>query len=208
MSLRKNNYYLLSLGCSKNTVDSESIGQVLAQNGMRGVENPNRAEVLIVNTCGFIDTAKQESINALRELVEGKRDGQMVIAAGCLSQRYGSNLVQEVPGLDGVIGTRRWMDIFDLVGRLRDRKHPEADAVLIAQSSSPVGHLCHVGSFSATHGKSSPLPQNRHRAMPCWLGCDLYRLGPWRQERDTVRKNKWQWRPKCRPPTWILIALS
>ena len=73
MSLRKNNYYLLSLGCSKNTVDSESIGQVLAQNGMRGVENPNRAEVLIVNTCGFIDAAKQESINALRELVEGKR---------------------------------------------------------------------------------------------------------------------------------------
>ena len=125
MSLRKNNYYLLSLGCSKNTVDSESIGQVLAQNGMRGVENPNRAEVLIVNTCGFIDAAKQESINALRELVEGKRDGQIVIAAGCLSQRYGSNLVQEVPGLDGVIGTRRWMDIFDLVGRLRDRKHPE-----------------------------------------------------------------------------------
>ncbi|MBL8118870.1 MAG: 30S ribosomal protein S12 methylthiotransferase RimO [Anaerolineae bacterium] len=125
MASRKNNYYLLSLGCSKNTVDSESIAQVLGQNGMRGVENPNKAEVLIVNTCGFIDSAKQESIEALRELVDGKRDGQMVIAAGCLSQRYGSNLVQEVPGLDGVIGTRRWMDIFDLVGRLRTRKHPE-----------------------------------------------------------------------------------
>ncbi|MBZ0290091.1 MAG: 30S ribosomal protein S12 methylthiotransferase RimO, partial [Anaerolineae bacterium] len=89
------------------------------------VENPNRAEVLIVNTCGFIDAAKHESINALRELVENRRDGQMVIAAGCLSQRYGANLVQEVPGLDGVIGTRRWMDIFDLVTRLRGRKHPE-----------------------------------------------------------------------------------
>jgi ribosomal protein S12 methylthiotransferase len=125
MPPRKNNYYLLSLGCSKNTVDSESIAQVLHQNGMRGVENPNRAEVLIVNTCGFIDTAKQESINALRELVDNRRDGQMVIAAGCLSQRYGANLVQEVPGLDGVIGTRRWMDIFDLVSRLRGRKHPE-----------------------------------------------------------------------------------
>lgn len=121
----QNNYYLLSLGCSKNTVDSESIAQVLHNNGMKGVENPNKAEVLIVNTCGFIDTAKQESINALRELVENRRDGQMVIAAGCLSQRYGANLVQEVPGLDGVIGTRRWMDIFDLVTRLRDRKHPE-----------------------------------------------------------------------------------
>lgn len=125
MSISKDKYYLLSLGCSKNTVDSESIAQVLGQNGLRGVGDPDEAEVLIVNTCGFIDAAKQESIDALRELVEVKHDGQIVIAAGCLSQRYGATLVQEVPGLDGVIGTRRWMDIFDLVTRLRGRKHPE-----------------------------------------------------------------------------------
>ncbi|MBE0689171.1 MAG: 30S ribosomal protein S12 methylthiotransferase RimO [Anaerolineae bacterium] len=125
MAARKNNYYLLSLGCSKNTVDSESIAQVLDRNGMRGVGDPNTAEVLIVNTCGFIDAAKQESIDALRELVEGRRKDQMVVAAGCLAQRYGDLLVQEVPGLDGVIGTRRWMDIFDFISRLRDRKHPQ-----------------------------------------------------------------------------------
>lgn len=125
MPPRKDNYYLLSLGCSKNTVDSESIAQVLNQNGMRGVGDPTRAEVLIVNTCGFIGAAKEESINALRELVDIRRGNQLVIAAGCLSQRYGQDLVQHVPGLDGVIGTRRWMDIFDLVTRLRTRKHPE-----------------------------------------------------------------------------------
>ncbi|MFN8562588.1 MAG: 30S ribosomal protein S12 methylthiotransferase RimO [Anaerolineae bacterium] len=125
MASRKDKYYLLSLGCSKNTVDSESIAQVLHQNGMTGVGDPRAAEVLIVNTCGFIDAAKQESIDTLRGLVDGRRSGQMVIAAGCLSQRYGADLVQEVPGLDGVIGTRRWMDIFDLVSRLRVRKHPE-----------------------------------------------------------------------------------
>ena len=122
---RKDKYYLMSLGCSKNTVDSESIAQVLNQQGMIGVAVPKEAEVLIVNTCGFIDRAKQESIDALRDLVAARRGNQIVIAAGCLSQRYGANLVQEVPGLDGVIGTRRWMDIFDLVTRLRDRKHPE-----------------------------------------------------------------------------------
>jgi ribosomal protein S12 methylthiotransferase len=122
---RKDNYYLLSLGCSKNTVDSESMAQVLGANGLRAVGNPDKAEVLIVNTCGFIDAAKEESLSALRELVEQKRGKQMVIAAGCLSQRYGEQLIQYVPGLDGVIGTRRWMDIFDLVTRLRDRKHPE-----------------------------------------------------------------------------------
>jgi len=121
----KDNYYLLSLGCSKNTVDSESMAQVLGQHGLRGVGDPDKAEVLIVNTCGFIDAAKEESISALKELVENKKGNQMVIAAGCLSQRYGADLVQYIPGLDGVIGTRRWMDIFDLVTRLRDRKHPE-----------------------------------------------------------------------------------
>jgi len=116
---------LLSLGCSKNSVDSESIAQILHQRGMSGTGDPESAEVLIVNTCGFINSAKEESITALRELVEIKRADQMLIAAGCLSQRYGEILAQEVPGLDGVIGTRRWMDIFDLISRLRERKHPQ-----------------------------------------------------------------------------------
>src|SRR5436190_1500331 len=101
------------------------MAQLLNGAGMRGLEEAQRAEVLIVNTCGFINAAKEESINALRELAAHKRRDQMLIAAGCLSQRYGSELVDKVPGLDGVIGTRRWMDIVDLVQRLRTRKHPE-----------------------------------------------------------------------------------
>ncbi|MCY4539661.1 MAG: MiaB/RimO family radical SAM methylthiotransferase, partial [Chloroflexi bacterium] len=123
--LQRNKYFLLSLGCSKNAVDSESIAQILGQRGMSGTGDPESAEVMIVNTCGFINSAKEESIAALRDLVEIRRADQMVIAAGCLSQRYGETLAQEVPGLDGVIGTRRWMDIFDLITRLRERKHPE-----------------------------------------------------------------------------------
>ena len=118
-------YYLLSLGCSKNTVDSESIGQLLSNGGYRGTGTPDEASVLIVNTCGFIDAAKRESIEALRELSAGKRSDQLLIAAGCLAQRYGPVLSEEVPGLDGVIGTRRWMDILDLIKQLRGRKYPE-----------------------------------------------------------------------------------
>ncbi len=121
----KDNYFLLSLGCSKNSVDSESMAQLLQRQGMDGCAKPEDAEVLIVNTCGFINSAKQESINVLRELAEAKRPDQLVIAAGCLSQRYGQALAQEVPGLDGVIGTRRWMDIFDLIKRLRARRQPQ-----------------------------------------------------------------------------------
>jgi len=81
--------------------------------------------VLIVNTCGFIGPAKEESVHALRELADAKKPGQMLIAAGCLSQRYGAELAKQVPGLDGIIGTRRWMDIVDLVQRLRAQPHPE-----------------------------------------------------------------------------------
>ena len=121
----KDSYYLLSLGCSKNTVDSESMATLLEQAGMRGTDQASRAEVLIVNTCGFIGPARDESVNALRELAAHKHPDQYLIAAGCLSQRYGQDLPGQVPGLDGIIGTRRWMDIMDLVQRLRTRKHPE-----------------------------------------------------------------------------------
>ncbi len=125
MAKRKNNYYLLSLGCSKNTVDSESMVQLLNKAGMNGVGDAQRAEVLIVNTCGFINAAKEESLSALRELAAHKKGDQLLIAAGCMAQRYGNELVANVPGLDGVIGTRRWMDIVDVVKQLRERKHPE-----------------------------------------------------------------------------------
>lgn len=125
MSRRSNAYYLLSLGCSKNTVDSDSMAVLLEGAGLRGTDDARRAEVLIVNTCGFIESARQESLDALRELAAHKAPDQYLIAAGCLSQRYGRDLPRQVPGLDGVIGTRRWMDIVDLVRRLRARKHPE-----------------------------------------------------------------------------------
>lgn len=118
-------FYLLSLGCSKNTVDSESMAQLLGGAGYKSVADPGKAGVLIVNTCGFIGPAKEESVNALRELAGRKKPGQLLIAAGCLSQRYGAELTKQVPGLDGIIGTRRWMDIVDLVRRLRAAPHPQ-----------------------------------------------------------------------------------
>lgn len=113
-------YHLLSLGCAKNTVDSESMAQLMARQGYQGVADPSRADIIIVNTCGFIDAARDESLDALRELAAHKRPDQLLVAAGCLAQRYGPMLEREVPGLDGVIGTRRWMDILSLIQRLRN----------------------------------------------------------------------------------------
>jgi ribosomal protein S12 methylthiotransferase len=120
-----NKYFLLSLGCSKNTVDSQSMAQLMDESGYAGVDEPGQASVLIVNTCGFIGPARDESVQNLRELAESKKRNQILIAAGCLSQIWGQKLVQEVPGLDGIIGTRRWMDIVEFVEQVRGRRTPE-----------------------------------------------------------------------------------
>jgi ribosomal protein S12 methylthiotransferase len=118
-------FHIISLGCSKNTVDSESMSALMQNDGYSGVSTSNDADILIVNTCGFIDSAKRESLDVLQELADSKRDDQILIAAGCLSQRYGSALAQEIQGLDGVIGTRRWMDIVPFLQKLRGRQKRE-----------------------------------------------------------------------------------
>lgn len=118
-------FHLISLGCAKNTVDSSSMSQLLVKSGFKLDEKPEKAAILIVNTCGFIGPARQESIEVLGELAAHKRKGQILIAAGCLTQRFGAEVVRQVPGIDGILGTRRWMDIVDLVQQLRSGAHPE-----------------------------------------------------------------------------------
>lgn len=118
-------FHIVSLGCAKNTVDSDSMAQLMARSGFSFSEKPGRAGVIIVNTCGFIGPAKEESLAVLNELAAKKRKGQLLIAAGCLTQRYGVEVARQVPGLDGILGTRRWMDIVDVVQKLRASPHPE-----------------------------------------------------------------------------------
>jgi ribosomal protein S12 methylthiotransferase len=118
-------FHLVSLGCSKNTVDSESMAQLMLRDGYKASSSANDAEVLIVNTCGFIGPAREESYQVLNDLAAQKLPGQWLIAAGCLSQRYGAEVIERVPGVDALLGTRRWMDILDLVGKLRRRTSPE-----------------------------------------------------------------------------------
>jgi len=123
--MKSNLFHLVSLGCAKNTVDSNSMTQLLSKSGYQLTENPRKAKVLIVNTCGFIGPARQESLDILHDLVAQKKPDQILIAAGCLTQRYGSEVVRQVPGIDGILGTRRWMDIVEVVERLRLSPHPE-----------------------------------------------------------------------------------
>jgi len=123
--MSKNTFHLVSLGCAKNTVDSDSMAQLLLRDGYRSMDDPDKAAVLIVNTCGFIGPAKEESYRVLGELAQSKRKGQVLIAAGCLTQRYGVEVAQKVQGIDGILGTRRWMDIVQVVRDVRKGTHPE-----------------------------------------------------------------------------------
>ena len=84
----KKTFYLVSLGCAKNTVDSDSMANILMRSGYTGIDNPSKAEILIVNTCGFIEAARLESIETLKELAENKKHNQFLIAAGCMTERY------------------------------------------------------------------------------------------------------------------------
>ena len=127
-------YYLLTLGCPKNLVDSEGMSELLTADGYRPIEDPAGADVLIVNTCGFLEAAKAESVVALQELAANKRPDQALVAAGCMVQRFGPDLAREVPGLDGLIGTRSWPDIIPFLGKLREGHRQE-----------PIFHLPETG---------------------------------------------------------------
>jgi ribosomal protein S12 methylthiotransferase len=159
--MKENTFHLISLGCAKNTVDSASMGQLLSEAGYRSVNEARRARVLIVNTCGFIGPAKAESLQVLGELAAHKKPGQLLIAAGCLTQRYGAEVVRQVPGIDGVLGTRRWMDIVQVVDALRQSPHPK-----------PLYHLPEVTTVGADeHGALRAAVQGRSAYLKIADGC-------------------------------------
>ena len=97
---------MVSLGCAKNQVDGEMLLASLKEGGFQPVEDPSEADILLVNTCGFIESAKRESIEAILEAVQLKTEGtvQKVVVTGCLAERYQQEIHKELPEVDGVFG--------------------------------------------------------------------------------------------------------
>ena len=108
---------LVSLGCSKNLVDAEEMLGLLEDNGFEIAENEKEADVMIVNTCAFIDSAKQESIDCILELASYKKDNpdRLLVVTGCMSQRYKEELKKEIPEVDIVIGTNEYGKIAEIL---------------------------------------------------------------------------------------------
>ena len=108
----------LSLGCPKNLVDGEVMLGIARDAGHELTSDAADADVLVVNTCAFIDKAKQESIDAILEMAQHKKDGNCsrLVVTGCLAERYRDELKKEIPEIDAVLGTGEVPDILDAMG--------------------------------------------------------------------------------------------
>ena len=107
--------WLTTLGCSKNQVDSDKVTAVLHDAGYVSADAPDTADVVMVNTCAFIEPAREESVNTVLEMAEAKRTDAKLVVLGCMAQRYEQGLVEALPEADAVIGLDRYAEI---VGRL------------------------------------------------------------------------------------------
>ncbi len=106
----------VSLGCNKNLCDTENMLGLLAEKGYELVNDPAEAEVIVVNTCGFIDSAKEESINTILEMAEYKKEKcRLLVAAGCMAQRYPEDIRRELPEVDVIVGTTVFDRIADAI---------------------------------------------------------------------------------------------
>jgi ribosomal protein S12 methylthiotransferase len=111
------NVGMISLGCDKNRVDAEIMLSILSKNGYNLVNDEKKADVIIINTCGFIESAKAESIETILEMTRNKETGECksIIVTGCMAERYRDELLKEMPEIDAVVGTGSYRDILNIV---------------------------------------------------------------------------------------------
>lgn len=113
----------ISLGCSKNLVDSEKMMGMLKEGNHTLVNHPKDAEAIIINTCGFINSAKEEAINTIFKMAEYKQENlKKLIVVGCLAQRYKEDLIRDIPEIDAVISIKEYPHMHEILGQLLDGK--------------------------------------------------------------------------------------
>src|SRR5688500_13668127 len=154
---------LISLGCPKNLVDSEVMLGLAREAGHELTRDASQAEVLVVNTCAFIDSAKQESIDAILEMARHKKDGacQRLIVTGCLAERYRDELKGEMPEIDAVLGTGEVPDIVRAIGGT-----PGVSPLTFFTGAGAPPARTDADAFSAAlHGRGSAWPQ----ALPTYI---------------------------------------
>lgn len=110
-------FYINTLGCEKNTVDSEGATGILMRAGHEPADRPSEADVIIVNTCGFINDAKEQSIETIFDMAELKKDDALLMVSGCLSQRYSTQLYKEMPEVDIFLGVNDYEKLPEILAK-------------------------------------------------------------------------------------------
>lgn len=153
--------YIETLGCSKNQVDSEIMMGLFQDHAYYMTTAPEKADIVVVNTCGFIESAKEESVNTILEMAQLKETGacRFLLVTGCLAERYANELLKELPEVDAFVGTTAFDEIVKIIGRLEDEK----------QAIQQTGNIDKVFSEDLPRQLSTP----RHYAfLKIAEGCD------------------------------------
>lgn len=201
--MKKRRVLFVSLGCPKNQVDGELMLAKLQNAGFENADNFERLDAVIVNTCAFIDSAKQEAIDTILEMVGLKKDGlvRAVIVTGCLAERYRDEILQEIPEVDAVVGIGANGDIDKIVDEVLDGKQTNVfpdkkelpmcgervlttpDSLGVSQDSRGLLELLHLLRHPV-HTRTLPQPRrgehSRRGEDPCEWGCQrarAYRAG-------------------------------
>ena len=149
----------ISLGCPKNLVDSEVMMGLLDQAGARLTSRPEEADVLVVNTCSFIDTAKQESVDTILEMARHKTEGRAkkLIVAGCLVERYREEIRRNIPEVDAVVGTGELEAILEAAGMAPRARAVSPFNILTGAAAARAGQESLAGTHKAAAGAKAPV---------------------------------------------------
>jgi ribosomal protein S12 methylthiotransferase len=160
----------VSLGCPKNLVDSEVMMGLSQEGGHTLTSNPADADVLVVNTCAFIDSAKEESVNTILELAEFKKSGncKRLVVTGCLGERYRDELKAQIPEIDAVLGTG---DVPEIVGAIEGAQRNRTIPLTLVQHQSPISASAKATARPrrSAPGESGPTPQSLGLGLPTYL---------------------------------------
>jgi ribosomal protein S12 methylthiotransferase len=160
--------FISTLGCSKNQVDSDVLTGQLKDNAFNIVDNADESDVIVVNTCGFIESAKEESIDAILEAIDLKKKmNKEVIVAGCLSARYKEELLRDIPEIDAIFGTEAYQEI---VHQLDDKIQLDPNTYFSKRSVSTDHHFAYMKISEGCNHKCSfcaiPSMRGKHRSRP------------------------------------------
>src|SRR2546429_2244965 len=163
----------VSLGCPKNLVDSERMLGLLAQDGLSITSDANDADAIVINTCGFLEASKEESLAEIRDALELKKTGrcQRVVVAGCLVQRHKTKLLAEVPGVDRLVGV---FDREHIVEAVRGKENPRQEHGhflgkyhdLSRELEAGIGYRVSGVGEEKTASPRNPTPDTRHPKLP------------------------------------------